>query len=50
MTDEKIEIEITQEMIEAGISRWRNFHFGQKEAETVEAIYLAMVLEGDSTY
>lgn len=36
---------ITPQMIEAGIARWREFHFGQSEAEIVEAIYLAMAIE-----
>ena len=39
------EIEITPEMIEAGIYALRQFRFGQREADIVEAIYFAMEIE-----
>lgn len=38
-------IEITPQMISAGVDRWREFRFGQDEREIVEAVYLAMEIE-----
>ena len=40
-----VEIEITPEMIEAGVSRLGEFCFGQPQEEIVEALYLAMEIE-----
>lgn len=39
------EIEITSQMIEAGVYALRTFHFGQAEAEIVEAVFIAMMAE-----
>lgn len=39
------EIKITPEMIEAGVSAWREFRHGQRETEIVDAIYFAMEIE-----
>ena len=39
------EIEVTPEMIEAGMDRLRDFRIGQRLEEIVEAVYLAMEIE-----
>jgi hypothetical protein len=39
------EIEITPAMIDAGVRRLRDFHFGEPEDRIVEAVYLAMAIE-----
>ena len=38
-------IEITEEMIEAGVAALRDFHIGQDEGEIVQAVFLAMAIE-----
>lgn len=38
-------ITITLSMVQAGVDRWREFHFGQDEHAVIEAVYLAMELE-----
>lgn len=37
--------DMTPGMIRAGVDRLRDFHFGQDEADIVEAIYLIMEIE-----
>lgn len=43
--DRPVQIEITPEMIEAGVWRMREFSYGQSLHELVEAIYLQMEIE-----
>ena len=41
----RAEIEVTPEMVEAGIQELREYHIGQPWEEIVEAVFVAMRLE-----
>ncbi len=43
------EIEITPQMIAAGVDAFRSHHFGEPEARIVEAIFLAMAIEAQAS-
>ena len=44
-SNREVDIEITPEMIAAGVSELRSFNFGMDEREIVRAIYLMMEIE-----
>jgi hypothetical protein len=46
---DSLTVEVTPEMIEAGVHVLREFRFGQRESEIVEAVYLAMTFEREAT-